>query len=73
MSHQTVVQVFNRGSHKQNLLSAFAGVIWCGGSDGVGCGVLRAPSFLHTHSWLIWVDEDDDEVGSERKARTSGH
>ena len=20
-------------------------------------------TFLHTHSWLNWVDEDDDEVG----------
>ena len=28
-------------------------------------------TFLHTHSWLNWVDEDDDEdeVGFERKAR----
>ena len=27
-------------------------------------------AFLHTHSWLNWVDEDDqDEVWLERKAR----
>ena len=24
-------------------------------------------TFLHTHSWLNWVDEDDDEVGLKEK------
>ena len=28
-------------------------------------------TFLHTHSWLNWVDDDDDEdeVGLKEKAR----
>ena len=25
--------------------------------------LLRPCTFLHTHSWLNWVDEDDYEVG----------
>ena len=31
------------------------------------------PTFLHTHSWLNWVDEDDDEdeVGLKEKPDTS--
>ena len=28
--------------------------------------VLR-PLFLRAHSWLNWVDEDDDEVGLKEK------
>ena len=24
-------------------------------------------TFLHTHSWLNWVDEDDDEIGLKEK------
>ena len=24
-------------------------------------------TFLHTHSWLNWVDENDDEVGLKEK------
>ena len=24
-------------------------------------------TFLRTHSWLNWVDEDDDEVGMKEK------
>ena len=24
-------------------------------------------TFLHAHSWLNWVDEDDDEVGLKEK------
>ena len=24
-------------------------------------------TFLHTHSWINWVDEDDDEVGLKEK------
>ena len=24
-------------------------------------------TFLHSHSWLNWVDEDEDEVGLKEK------
>ena len=24
-------------------------------------------TFLHAHSWINWVDEDDDEVGLKEK------
>ena len=34
------------------------------GSDLIEC---FRTTFLHTHSWLNWVDEDDDEVGLKEK------
>ena len=37
------------------------------GTDFIEC---FTTTFLHTHSWLNWVDEDDDEVGLKEKPET---
>ena len=36
-------------------------------ADLILLNVLRPECFLRAHSWLNWVDEDDDEVGLKEK------
>ena len=41
----------------------------CGLGESAGALSLILILFLHTHSWLNWVDEDDeDEVGLKEKS-----